>query len=698
MSGKNKITRRDFIKATGLTALGGILVACTPSRPFSLAATPLPTTGAAVQPTSSAAATSTVLPNENSQRFGSTGKLLFVDLTSGKIRTEILPNDLYRLYPGGKALAAYLLLKNQPPNADPLGPENVLVFSTGLLTGTSISTAASFTVAARSPLTGCYGESESGGYWGTELKKAGYEAIVVTGKSALPVYLLVKDAQVEIRSANHLWGQSPEFVDQTVRQELMDNVASVLQIGLGGENLVLYAAISHNMRHYNARSGMGAVMGSKNLKAIVARGSGDLTERFFDAAGILSLSKSLSLGVQDNPQSLDLQVRGTPGLTSEMDAAGILPTRNFRQGTFEGVNNLAWDAYKNNLFKERGVCHACAVGCKREAAIDARWKVSGVYGGPEYETVAGFGSNCGVDDLSAVAKANEVCSRYILDPISTSATIAFAMECFEKGLISLQDTGGVDLRFGNAEAMLQMIELIAKRSGFGAQLAEGTRSLSKKIGQGSEQFAMHVKGQELGMHDPRGKVGVGLGYALSEIGADHLASYHDTLISTPDSVTLKSVAPLGIIEAIPARELSARKAAAYFTLENWSSLIKTIGFCYFGPAPRGYVQVDQVVTAVRAATGWDVGVGDLLQVGERATNLARIFNVREGFSRKDDTLPERLFMPLENGVLQGVGISKSEFSTTLDEVYRCKGWDPTSTIPYNERLALLKIEWAGVLL
>ena len=690
MSKKNNLSRRDFLKVSGLTTLAGILAACSPGG--------LAIPAVTQSPTSTVEPTITPVPTQAAPRFGSTGKLLFVDLSTGEFHSEILSEVVYRLFPGGKALAAYLLLKNIPAQADPLGPENVLVFSAGLLTGAPISTATRFTVAARSPLTGGYGESEAGGFWGPELKKAGYEAIVVTGKSPAPVYLQVQDDLVAIKPAHHLWGKPPEETQATIRQELKDTGFSVLQIGLGGENLVRYAAISHNMRHYNGRTGLGAVMGSKNLKAIAVRGSGSLADRLFDAAGMLSLGKILAAGVKDHPQSWDLQVKGTPGLTGGLDAAGILPTRNFRQGSFEGAKNLAWEAYEKDLLKGRAACHACAVACKREVGIDARWKVSGVYGGPEYETVAGFGSNCGVDDLSAVAKANELCNRYILDTISTSSTIAFAMECFEKGLITEQDTGGVDLRFGNAEAMLKMIELIATRTGFGDALAEGSLRLSKKIGQGCEQFNVQVKGEEVAMHDPRGKVGVGLGYALCENGADHLVSYHDTLIAKPDSVSLKGAAPLGITEAIPARELSAKKASAYSILENWSSLGKTIGFCYFGPAPRSFIQVEQVLSAVQFATGWMLGVPELLQIGERGTNLARIFNLREGFSRKDDNLPERLFAPLENGALEGVGISKADFSQTMDEVYRHKGWDPSSCVPSNERLADLQIEWAADLL
>ncbi len=630
--------------------------------------------------------------------YGSTGKILHVNLTDGQIHSEIILEEIYRLYPGGKALAAYLLLKYGVPGAQPLGPENILVLANGLMTGAPLSTATRFTAAARSPLTGAYGESEAGGFWGPELKMAGFEAIVVYGQSKSPVFINIHEDQVEIRDAGHLWGHDPDFVQDSIREEMGDSHIRVLQIGLAGENLVRYAAISHEMRHFNGRTGMGAVMGSKKLKAIAVRGSERYNNRAFDPTTISELGKTLAGQVKNHPQSWDMQVKGTPGLTVGLNAAGILPTRNFRQGSFEGVANLVWDTYEKELLTGRSSCHACAIRCKRVVSISARYTVTDTYGGPEYEAIAGFSSDCGIDDLSAMAKANELCNRYGLDTISTSSTIAFAMECFEKGLIGLKETGGVELRFGNPDAMLGMIDLIAHRTGFGNLLAEGTRNLSRVIGQGSEKFAMQVKGEELAMHDPRGKVAVALGYAISDTGADHLVSYHDTMIANPESISFKGALPLGITEAMPAREMSNKKAAAYAILENWSSLGKVIGFCYFGPAPRSMIQAEQVLSAVRAATGWDVSIPDLLEIGERATNLARVFNVREGFTRKDDTLPERLFMPLENGPLNGLCISKDEFTEAMTSLYLIKGWDPETASPTRERLKKLNIEWAADLL
>ena len=628
---------------------------------------------------------------------GTSGRILRVDLTHRSIKTERFDEGFYRLYPGGKALAAYFLLRELPPHTEPLDPENILIFANGLLTGAPFSTATRFTAVARSPLTRGFGEAEAGGYWGPELKMAGWEAIIVTGRAAQPVYLWIHNDHAEIRDAVHLWGREPEEAQTKIREELGDKLVRVLQIGIGGENLVRFAGMTNDLRHFSARTGMGAVMGSKNLKAIAVRG----TKRYVDWAQnpqpIAELGRVLAKRVKEHPQSWDLQYKGTPGLVDGLNAGGILPTRNFHQGAFEKIDQIKWDVYEKELLTARRSCYACAVRCKREVKVNDRYQVTDAYGGPEYETVDGFSANCGVDDLQAAAKANELCNRYMLDTISCSSTIAFAMECFGHGLIGLKETGGIELRFGNADAMLKMIDLIAHRQGIGDLLADGTRRAAEKIGGDARYFAMQVKGQELPMHDPRGKVGVGLGYAINEAGADHLTAPHDPFMANPDSISFKSAMSLGV-EAVPVRELSPRKARNYSILENWTSAGKVVGLCFFGPAPRSFIEIDEVMSAVRAATGWDVTIEDVLRIGERATNLARVFNVREGFSRQDDALPERLFQPLENGKLEGVAISKAEFEQTMTDLYKQKGWDPQTGAPTRARLRELGIEWAADLM
>lgn len=626
-----------------------------------------------------------------------TGKILRVDLTQGSIETQQIDEEFYRLYPGGKALAAYFLLRELPKGTEPFSPDNILILANGALTGAPFSTATRFAAVARSPLTYGFGESEAGGFWGPELKMAGWEAIIVKGRAARPSYLWIHNERVEICDASELWGQEPEFVQNKIRAQQGDKLIRVLQIGIAGEKRVRFAAIEHDLRHFNGRNGMGAVMGSKNLRAIAVRGNSKYLDLAHDPKPIAELGRNLAKRVKEHPRTWDLQDKGTPSLVESLNAAGILPTRNFRQGAFEHVDKVKWAAYEKELLTARGSCYACAVRCKREVALDDRYQVSNAYGGPEYETIDGFGPNCGIDDLQAIAKANELCNRYGLDSISCGSAISFAMECFEHGLIGLQETGGMDLRFGNAEAMLRTVELIAHREGIGDLLAEGTKIASERIGGDAKFFAMHVKGQELPMHDPRGKVGVGLGYAINEAGADHLTAPHDTSVSDPESIGFKAAIPLGV-QAVPARELSARKARNYLALENWTSAGKVTGMCFFGPAPRSFIQLDELVGAMRAATGWDITIAEMLRIGERATNLARAFNVREGFSRKQDMLPDRLFAPLENGVLQDIGISKPDFERTMTDLYRYKGWNSETGAPTRERLRELGIEWVADLI
>ena len=627
--------------------------------------------------------------------YGSNEKILRVNLTTGAIAEEILSEDFYRLYPGGKALAGYYLLNEMPAHTEPFAPENVLVIANGLLTGAPVSTATRYIVSARSPLTTGYGESEAAGFWGPELKMAGFEAIVISGQAAQPVYLWIHDGQAELRPASHLWGSTTAEAQETIRTELGDDKIRVLQIGIAGENLVRYAGITNDLRHFNGRNGMGAVMGSKKLRAIAVRGKQRYQVIANDPETLMALGSKLAKGVRENPQSWDLQQRGTPGLVEGLNAGGILPTRNFQQGIFENVDDVKWEAYEKQLLTARRSCYACAIRCKREVAIDG--KVS-PYGGPEYETIGSFGPDCGISNLQAIAKANELCNAYMLDSISTGSTIAFAMECFEHGLINLADTDGIELKFGNTEAMLVMIERIARRQGFGDLLAEGSLRAAEKIGGNAKFFAIQVKGQELAMHEPRGKYNVGMGYAISEIGADHLVVTHDPALADPDSLTFKNAQPLGISVAQPARSLSDEKMNQFFILERWNSLEKVVGFCFFGPAPRSMIHTDDVLAAINAATGWNMTIQEALQIGERATNMARVFNVREGFSRKDDTLPERIFQGLQNGPLEGKPLPRDEFERALTVLYGLKGWDPETSQPSQERLEALSLGWAGRLL
>jgi aldehyde:ferredoxin oxidoreductase len=628
--------------------------------------------------------------------FGSNGAILRIDLTSGTASVETFDEAFYRRYPGGKALAAYHLLREMPAGADALGPDNVLVLAAGLLTGAPVSTATRFNAIARSPLTGGFGESEAGGYWGPELKMAGFDAIILTGRAPEPVWIWVKDGAAEIRDARALWGQDPPAVQAAIKDETGEKLCRVLQIGRGGENLVPYAMLMNELRHYNGRTGMGAVMGSKNVRAIAVKGSRKYADLAHDPAGLGEIGRRLAKTIPDHPQGWDLRTKGTPGLTDGLNAAGILPTRNFRSGSFEQVEQIGWHAFEAIRSGTRS-CYACAVRCKPETAfVGETYSVTDTYDGPEYEAIAGFGSNCAIFDLQLVARANELCNEAGLDVISAAGTVAFVMECVEHGLLDVErDLGGLDLRFGNGEAVLAAIPLIADRTGAGALLALGSRRIAERLGGDTLDFAMQVKGLELAMHEPRGKVGVGLGYATNEAGADHLVGFHDPIFVNPESVPFRGAMALGGIEPADVFTLGETKVRNWYTSERWNSAEKVLGLCFFGPAPRSFIQVEDVVAAVRAATGWDVTVDELLEIGERAVNMARLFNNGEGFTRADDRLPGRLHSPLEGGPLTGRSIDRDAFEAAITRLYELKGWDPATGVPTPERLRQLGLEWAA---
>jgi aldehyde:ferredoxin oxidoreductase len=608
----------------------------------------------------------------------------------GTTSVESFDEAFYRRYPGGKALAAHHLLREVPPGTDPLGPDNVLLLATGLLTGAPLSTATRFNAIARSPLTGAFGESEAGGYWGPELRMAGFDAVVLTGRSPEPVWLWVSDGRAEIRDARDLWGQDPPVVQAAIKNAVGEKNARVLQIGRGGENLVPYAMIMNELRHYNGRTGMGAVMGSKNVRAIAVKGSRRYTELAHDGAALAEIGKRLSRALPDHPQAWDLRTKGTPGLTDGLNAAGILPTRNFREGSFEGVGNIGWAAYEAIRSGTRS-CYACAVRCKPETAFSDRYTVGDAYDGPEYEAVAGFGSNCAIFDLQLVARANELCNEEGLDVISTAGTVAFVMECVEHGLLGPADLDGVDLRFGNGEALLEVIPLIARRQGAGEMLAQGSRRIAEQLGGEALDFAMQVKGLEMAMHEPRGKVGVAIGYATTSRRRPPRRLPDPIFVN--ESVPFKGAMGIGITESADVFSLGETKVRNWFTSECWNSAEKVLGLCFFGPAPRSFIQASDVVEAVRAATGWDVTVDELLEAGERAVNLARVFNVREGLSRADDHLPARLHGPLEGGTLIGRSIDRAEFEAAITRLCELKGWDTATGIPTPERLRELGLEW-----
>ncbi|MDP7251475.1 MAG: aldehyde ferredoxin oxidoreductase family protein [Planctomycetota bacterium] len=617
------------------------------------------------------------------------GKILHVDLADGTTRDEELPELIYRRYLGGSGLAAYLMLRDLPPRIDPFSSDNKLVLTTSVITGMSLSGTNRFTAAAKSPLSESYGESEAGGWWGPELKAAGYDGVVLHGRSDKPVYITILDGEVEIRDASKHWGQLSGEVQDGLIDEIGDKRIRVLQTGVSGENRVRYAALVNELKHFNGRCGMGAVMGSKNVKAIVVRGKSR------PKAHDLSLAKESLQSFQqvyDRDQDLLYQF-GSSRIVPVLDGSGILPTRNFRQGSFEKSEELSGQTMADTILVNRGTCFACAVACKREVAVE-ELGVTPKYGGPEYETIAAAGTLCGVGDLKRIAAVNQLLAQYVLDSISTGASIAFAMECFENGILTKEETDGLDLRFGNADAVEELVHKIGRREGIGDLLAEGVKRAAKIIGKGAEKFALHVKGQELPMHDPRGKKGLALAYATSPTGADHMEAPHDPAYAGFWPSGNDFGGPLGLIEPVEPSDLSARKVKAFFVTQQVWSLYNAVGMCDFVGAPLNSLALNEIVKYVQACTGWDTSLHELLKAGERANTMMRLFNVREGFSTEDDILPERLFEPLENGALEGESLDHEEFDRALALYYKMAGWDEGG-VPSFSNLVELDLEWAA---
>ena len=592
------------------------------------------------------------------ERFGYWNKILHVDLTSGTTSVEEPGDAFFRTYGGGRGFIGHYLLKHVPQRADPLGPNNVLVFAPGVLTGAPVPGAGRHSVGAKSPLSGGFGEAEAGGFWGSELKRAGWDAIVVHGASASPVYLWVYEAAVEIRDAGHLWGKVTGDVEEAIHAELGDARIRVAQIGPAGENLVRFANVANDLNEFAGRSGMGAVMGSKKLKAIAVRGRTPV--RIADQPALLAISKWVSSTVDQVHRGF--HEYGTGGAMQGKSLDGGIPTLNYRLGTFEGTDKVDAIAIKEEVRIDMGACFACSIRCKKvvqiemreedagltrkgvKVAVDPRhrYRVDPKYGGPEYESLASLGTNLGVDDIVAVCKSNEICNMMGMDTISAGSTIAWAMEAYEKGVLTPEDTDGVKLEFRDGDAVVQMLQMIANREGIGDVLAEGSQRAAAKIGLGSEDYLTTVKGMEMAMHDPRHMAGMRASYLLAPTGGDHMRQTGDK-----------------------------------------NGLRNQVGMCHF----LAYDD-DQTAQILNAVTGWGVDAAEMVATAHRGLTLARLFNMREGMTRADDRLPKRFSEDLP----KHKGLTDEELEKIVTDYYVEQGWDPATGAPTRETVSALGIQ------
>ena len=636
---------------------------------------------------------------------GYNGKILHVNLTSGQINVEEPEEAFYRKYMGGSAMAMYYLLKEVPAGADPLGPENVLVLAASVLTGTAISGQSRMTSAAKSPLTGAVGDAQGGGFWPAEFKFSGFDAIVIKGKADKPVYLWINDGNYELRDASHLWGKITGDAEAILKEELGDDKIEVLQIGPAGEKGVRFAGLISMSNRANGRTGMGAVMGSKNLKAVVVRGKKRPTVA--DKAGLNELAKWGAANLDDSDIA-GLAKYGTAETTGANQSSGTLPTYNYNSGVFDGWEPIDGTTMYDTILRGaaegkqdrlgRDTCYACTVRCKRVVEItEGPYKVDPHYGGPEYETTSTFGNYCAIDDLAAISKANELCNMYGMDTISCGATISWAYEAFNEGKLTLEDTDGLDLTWGNAESMVALTEMIGKREGFGDLLAEGSERAAKKIGRGTEAYLITFKGQEAPAHMPRVKRSLGIIYATNPFGADHESSEHDPSIEGDFEYYQDRMAILGFSEAQEPQSLSDEKIRFAATTQRMFSATDSLSLCQFvyGPAWQLYGPSD-MVTLVQTVTGWeDVTFEELQLLGERRLNMMRAFNAREGFDRKDDVIPEKLFKPLKGGASDGWKLDRDEMKAALEKYYEYCGWDINTGNPSRAKLESLDLGWVA---
>lgn len=604
------------------------------------------------------------------------GQILRVNLTTGELWVDKPDDGFYRKYIGGRNFILHYLLSDMPARADPLGADNLLIFAAGLLTGTALPGTGRHAVGGKSPLTGALGSCEAGGWWGAELKRAGYDAVVIQGKAESPVYLWIRDGAVEIRDAAPLWGKLTAETQEMIRQELGDEKIRVAQIGPAGENLVRFAAVMHDVNRAAGRSGMGALMGSKNLKAVAVRGSTNV--------GVTNkaLLQTVQKWVNANYKSMMgwAIAAGTSGSVQFNHDAGATAINNYRDGVFNGIEALDAAGFFPALLRERDTCNKCAVRCK--LVVEKEDLIDGRYGGPEYESIGALGPLCKVNDPIAVAKANELCAAYGLDTISTGGTIAFAMEAAEKNLLEGEDLP----RFGDGNSLVESVRRIAQRQGLGDWMAEGSAIMAIRIGRGAEEMLAVGRGQELPLHDPRLKQTMAMGYALSATGADHMHNLNDTFATFDGGDIAARLKEMGVPAPLPLWGISEHKIEGFYYETAFKNFFDCAVICHFYP-----YEYHHMVDAISAAGGWDVTANEINAIGLRAINMGRLFLLREGFTSADDTLSARTFQRLSDGPIADKGLTPDELRQWLPVYYRRMGWDAEGA-PTSETLKVLTLD------
>ena len=615
---------------------------------------------------------------------GYAGKILRIDLTERDVKISRVERSLVEGFLGGRGFNSKGLYDEIPPGADAMGPNNKLFVSTGPLVGTMFPTASRFNISAKSPQTGILGDSNAGGHLAPEIKFAGYDQIVLEGKSSKPVYVFVNDDEIGFMDASHLWGKDVYEADEIIRSDLGDRGVQTAIVGPAAERGVRFAGVYANLMRAAARTGMGTVMASKGVKALAVRGSGSV--EVAHPRAFVELVEEIEEEIYAHEQYWPRRRMGTTRILMMANAGGFLPTRHYTSGIFEYAEEVSGERLAEEFnVKTRG-CFACTIPCSRFYVVK-EGEFKGLYGeGPEYEALGSFTSRVGNSDLGLALKANDLCNRLGLDALTAGECISWAMELHERGLLTKEETDGLDLSWGNGDAMLALIEKIAKREGFGDILADGSRAAAEKLGRGRD-LAMHVKGLDIIMADPRGLKGFGLGYAVSSRGGDHLRSEPFLELSDDPAIGERM---FGVPEAtLRLADRGKGKLVSYF--EDWNAVIDALEPCKNIMQNMEILTFDRASKVIEACTGLKMSPADVRRVGERIVNVERAFNVREGIRRRDDTLPRRFREEtLPEGASAGTVF---DLEPMLDEYYDERGWDRETGIPHAEtleRLGLVK--------
>jgi len=608
--------------------------------------------------------------------FGFMNKILRVNLTHGTAVIETIPEQWAKDFLGGAGLATKYLYEEVSPDIDPLGPENKLIFMTGPLTGTASASASRYSVVAKSPLTGIWGQGNSGGSFGPAMKRAGFDGFIIEGIAKTPVYLEVIDGEAKLLQADTLWGKTVPQTEESLKEK-SDKSLTIASIGPGGENCVRFAAIMNDKHRAVGRTGMGAVMGAKKLKAIVCAGKAKLDianpEKFRETA-----RRQIDF-LDESMLKVGFEAFGTNMVSDMVNARGGYPTRNWQTGIFDEIEKVNSEALTNTVLDKGVSCFACPIACGRETSIK-EGKYTGKHGeGPEYESVNTLGALCGISDMNAITMANYLCNEYGLDTISTGSTIAFALECYEKGILTRDMTQGLKFEFGNAKLVIDLVEKIAKREGIGDLLAEGSRIAAQKLGKNSNHFAMNVKGMELPAYDPRAAKICGLGYVTANRGGDHITAFIEgpTFIDSPFVLVDDSKIKDPFVA-------DPKEAKVVVDLENALTAFDAIGACKFMGM---LLPASDYTELINYAMGWDMDVDDFRRCGERIYNLARLYNAKAGLDRTHDMLPPRLMKdPLPEGPAKDMVIDEKTLEMMKDAYYEFRGWDLATGNPGKEKL------------